>query len=581
MERRLAAILVADVVGYSRLIRADEEGTIAALKALRADLIDPKISEHHGRIVKLMGDGMLVEFGSVVDAVRAAVETQRALADRNAAQPDERRIEFRVGINLGDVVIDGDDIQGDGVNVAARLEGLAKPGGICISGSVYEQVRDRLDLPLDDLGEQEVKNIARPVRVWRWTADAGLAPSISAKIDEPLSLPDKPSIAVLPFDNMSGDPEQEYFSDGITEDIITELSRFRELLVIARNSSFSYKGKSMKVQAIGQDLGADYIVEGSVRRSGNRLRITVQLVDAASGKHVWAERYDRQLEDIFDLQDEITQSIVRLLPVRLQGDLQERVRRKPSENLTAYDCYLRGRWRLDHAFWQDAKALELLWKAVKIDPNCAHAYAYIALVHAYSVFTFGPLGRDPIAIARDNMERALSSGEGDHFIHAVAGEVYVIAGEHELAMSHSEKSLALNPNDIFALCSRGLIVAYSGEPEVAVELLREAFRYDPMMPEIFRENLAEAFYLMRDYENALVEYKRWQNPSHHTFTHIAACYAQLGRQDEAAAAAQVFEKNSPPDADFASYAKAHARLCKRAEDSEHWLEGYRKAGLMV
>ena len=309
MERRLVAIMSADVVGYSRLIRADEEGTISALKALRADLVDPKLDEHNGRIVKLMGDGMLAEFPSVVDAVRAAVETQIAVAKHNADLPKDKRIEFRVGINLGDVVIDGDDIQGDGVNMAARPEGLAEPGGICVSGMVYEGVRDRIDIPFEDLGEQEVKNIDRPVRVWQWIADTGLTASISAKLDEPLALPDKPSIVILPFDNMSGDPDQEYFSDGITEDITTELSRFDELFVIARNTAFTYKDQNLNVGEVARELGVHFVLEGSVRKAGNRVRINVQLIDGQNGNHLWAERYDGSIEEMFDLQDQVTQQV--------------------------------------------------------------------------------------------------------------------------------------------------------------------------------------------------------------------------------------------------------------------------------
>ena len=292
MERRLAAIMATDVVGYSRLIRVDEEGTIAALQALRADLIDPKIAERHGRIVKLMGDGMLVEFASVVDAVNAAVETQQAVAERNSDLPKDKRIDFRIGINLGDVVIDGDDIQGDGVNVAARLEGMAEPGGIYVSGMVYEGVRDRMDVSFEDLGEREVKNIDRPVRVWRWNATVGATASVSAKANEPLPLPDKPTIAVLPFTNLSGDPEQEYFADGISEDIITGLSKNPDLFVISRNSTFTYKGKSVRVRDVSEDLGAQYVLEGSVRKAGQRIRVTAQLIDAASDRHLWAERYD-------------------------------------------------------------------------------------------------------------------------------------------------------------------------------------------------------------------------------------------------------------------------------------------------
>ncbi len=331
MERRLAAILASDVVGYSRLIRADEEGTLAALKDLRAELIDPTLAEHNGRIVKLMGDGMLAEFASVVDAVRAAVETQRAVAERNADIQEEKRIEFRVGINLGDVVIDGDDIQGDGINVAARLEGMAEPGGICVSGMVYEGVRDRIDIPFVDMGEQEVKNIDRPVRVWRWIAEAEVTVSVSAEAEEPLALPDKPSIAVLPFTNMSGDPEQEYFADGIAEDIITALSYISGLFVVARNSTFAYKGCSSDVRRIARELGAGYLVEGSVRKAGHRVRITAQLIDGATGGHLWAERYDRDLEDIFALQDEVTGTIAARIEPELGAVERQRAERKPTE----------------------------------------------------------------------------------------------------------------------------------------------------------------------------------------------------------------------------------------------------------
>ncbi len=345
MERRLAAILAADMVGYSRLIRADEEGTLAALQALRTDLIDPKIAEHHGRIVKLMGDGMLVEFGSVVDAVRAAVEVQQRVSERNAGLPDDKRIEFRVGVNLGDVIIDGDDIQGDGVNVAARVEGLAEPGGVCVSGMVYEGVRDRIDIPFEDMGEQEVKNIDRPVQVWRWVADEGATPpgaSAPLGASEPLPLPDKPSIAVLPFDNMSSDPDQEYFADGITEDIITTLSKIPDLFVISRNSTFTYKGTAVDVKQVAQDMGVRYVVEGSVRKSGQRVRITAQLIEAATGHHRWAERYDRDLSDIFALQDEITREIVTAVDVELTEGDQIRAWREGAGDMTAYEYFAKG-----------------------------------------------------------------------------------------------------------------------------------------------------------------------------------------------------------------------------------------------
>ncbi len=344
MERRLAAILVADVVGYARLITADEEGTLTAFQALRSGLIDPKFVAHKGRIVKAMGDGLLVEFASVVDAVRGAVEVQQALTERNAGVPEDRRIVFRIGVNLGDVVIEGDDIHGDGVNMAARLEAFAEPGGICVSNAVHDQVRDRIDVPFEDMGEQTFKNIDRRVRVWQWTVDSAVA--VSKSETEPLPLPDNPSIAVLPFDNMSGDAEQEYFADGITEDIITALARCRWLRVVARNSTFAYKGKSADVRRIADELTVRYILEGSVRRSNDRVRVTAQLIDGRDGKHLWAERYDRDLKEIFALQDEITTVIVGTIEPELEMLEGSMLRGRPAVDLNAWDCYQRGLWHL-------------------------------------------------------------------------------------------------------------------------------------------------------------------------------------------------------------------------------------------
>ena len=381
MERRLTAILATDVVGYSRLIRADEEGTIAALQALRATLIDPKIDEHHGRIVKLMGDGMLAEFPSVVDAVRAAIATQQAIAKNNAGLPEEKQITFRVGVNLGDVIIDGDDIQGDGVNVAARLEGLAQPGGICISEGVHEQVRDKIDMAFEDMGEQEIKNVARPVRAWH------CMPAITAKaetIAAPLTLPEKPSIAVLPFDNMSGDPEQDYFSDGISEDIITALSKFRWFFVTARNSTFTYKGKAVDIKQVGRDLGVRYVLEGSVRKSGDRVRVTVQLIDATTGNHLWAERYDRQITDVFALQDEITDTVTATIAPQLLVAENERVKGKPPENMAAWELVIRSQplfWRMNYKDLLEAQ--DLLRGAIEHDPEYAQAHAMLGFSYIW------------------------------------------------------------------------------------------------------------------------------------------------------------------------------------------------------
>ena len=381
MERRLTVILAADVVGYSRLMGVDETGTLAALKTLQTDFIDGKITEHQGRTVKLTGDGILVEFPSVVNAVACAAELQRGMRDRNAGIPQDRRIEFRIGVNLGDVIVEGKDIFGDGVNVAARLESIAKPGGITISGSVRDHVGNRLDLTFEDLGEQTLKNIERPVRVYSVAlSDSSVrdpedvAPALQEQLDK-----ERPSIAVLPFNNMSGDPEQEYFSDGITEDIITDLSNVSGLFVVARNTAFTYKGKPVKVQQLGQELGVAFILEGSVRKAGARVRVTGQLISSKDGGHVWAKRYDRELTDIFAIQDEITHAIVEQLKVKLLPQEKESIGQTPTDNIEAYTYYLRGRQFLHrHSKTYYQLARRMFAKAVELDPLYARAYAGIA-----------------------------------------------------------------------------------------------------------------------------------------------------------------------------------------------------------
>jgi len=376
VDRRLAAIFAGDIAGYSRLMGVDEEGTLRQLKAHRKELVDPKITEHRGRIVKTTGDGMLVEFVSVVDAVRCAVDIQRGMAERNAEVPVEKRIEFRIGINIGDIIIDGDDIFGDGVNVAARLQALADPGGIMVSGIVHDQVRDKLSFGFEDLGEQAVKNIARPVGVHRVQISELHAPT-AVKLGTPANMPisSRPSIAVLPFANMSGDPEQEYFADGIVEEIITALSHMRWLSVIARNSSFTYKGKSVDVKQVGRDLGVRYVLEGSVRKGGNRLRIAGQLIDTATGAHLWADRFDGATEDIFDLQDQITAKVLSAIAPKLEQAEIERAKRKPTENLDAYDYFLRGMAGI-HQWTKESydEALRLFYRSIELDPGFASAY---------------------------------------------------------------------------------------------------------------------------------------------------------------------------------------------------------------
>ena len=503
MERRLAAIMAADVVGYSRLIRADEEGTIAALKALRAELIDPKIAEHHGRIVKLMGDGMLAEFASVVDAVRAAVETQRAVAERNADLPEEKRIEFRVGINLGDVVIDGDDIHGDGVNVAARLEGLSEPGGICVSSSVHDQVKNRIELSFEDLGEREVKNIDEAVRVWRWVM---AAPVGALGASGSLPLPDKPSIAVLPFDNMSGDPEQEYFVDGLTEDIITGLSRVKSLFVIARNSTFIYKGQPTSVTEVGRDLGVRYVLEGSARKVGSRIRVTAQLVRAETAGHLWAEKYDRELNDIFEVQDEITRAVVASTQTQVvisEGEGLSRTVDGPAIGI--WDLVKRG-WKRIYDFTPDSfeEARLLAVEAIQLDPSNGrgHQLHALALYHQSWMGYSADRERDMV-IARKDAAEAVRLDNKDEYSHWILGLI-LLAGysDHESAIVEFKRALDINPN--FSLGYAGLGTAYSfaGDAEAGIAHAQTALRLNPQDPSNFfrYSGMAVAHFVAGEYE---------------------------------------------------------------------------------
>jgi adenylate cyclase len=496
MERRLAAIMATDVVGYSRLIRADEEGTLAALKALRADLIDPKIAEHHGRIVKLMGDGMLVEFASVVDAVHAAVETQQAVIDHNSDVPADKRIELRIGINLGDVVIDGDDIQGDGINVAARLEGMAEPGGICVSGMVYEGVRDRIDVPFEDLGEQEVKNIDRPMRVWRWPA-VGAEESAPAARGGPLPLPDKPSIAVLPFDNLSGDPEQEYFADGIAEDVITGLSRIRWLFVIARNSTFAYKGSAQDVRRIAAELGVRYVLEGSVRKAGERVRVTAQLIDATNGNHIWAERYDRRLTDIFELQDEITSTICGTIGPELDLAEIQRARIKPPNSLDAWDKYLRA----SDFFMQPtaatfAVAVRHCEEAIALAPEFARAYSRLARIHQMAVtYRLVEDRKQALEVAFAAAQRAVALDDRDAEAHAMVGRVYDLQGRFEDAWPAFDRALSLNPSFAFGQMLFASCHLHAGNPVEALPAMELAVRLSPRDSFRWFMELGQAFAL--------------------------------------------------------------------------------------
>lgn len=512
MDRRLAAILAADVVGYSRLIRADEEGTLAAFKALQKDLIGPKIAAHGGRIVKLMGDGILVEFPSAVGAVRAAAEIQIAVSARNADLAEAQRIEFRVGVNLGDVVIDGDDIQGDGVNVAARLEGLAEPGAMCISGSVHEQVRDRVELRFEDLGDQEIKNIDRPVRVWRWVAD-GLSHAGGTKENaKPLPLPDKPSIAVLPFDNMSSDTEQDYFADGIVEAITAALSRIRSFFVIARNTAFTYKGRATNVLDIGRELGVAYVLEGSVQRAGPRLRITVQLIETDGGAHVWAERYDGTIDDMFDLQDHITEKVAGALQPSIRIAEVERSRRKRPQDLGAYDYAMRAMphvWALEKE--QSVKALDLLDKALAIDPDYPLALSLAGRCHAQrSVYNWADDIEHSQAEALKLAERAAQLSGDDPLILAVLGAVHTFVRNFGTARVLLERAVALDPNAAWAWSRLGWLENYADRPTSAIENFERALRLSPLDPMNFNNyvGIASAHEVAQEYDLAAKYYER-------------------------------------------------------------------------
>jgi adenylate cyclase len=475
--RRLAAILAADVAGYSRLMGADEEGTLERLKALRHQLLDPKIAEHHGRIVKTTGDGMLVEFASVVDAVRCAVEVQRAMAERNVEVPPESRIELRIGINLGDVIVDGDDIYGDGVNIAARIEALADAGNVFVSNTVYDHVRDRLPFLFEDLGEQQVKNITRPVRVYRVRDVGAAAKSPSAPA---LPLPDKPSIAVLPFANLSGDPEQEYFADGMVEEIITALSRIRWLFVIARNSSFTYKGQAVDVKQVGRELGVRYVLKGSVRKAGGRVRITAQLIDALSGAHLWADRFDGELKDVFELQDQVAIRVAGVIEPTLRQAEIERARRKRPDSLDAYDFYLRA---LPYAFTpmpEDAdKALPLLGRAIELEPDYAAAHAIIAWCHEARYLRGGMQEETRLAALR-HARQAIASGSDDAAALATGGFVIAVCGhDYETALSAFDRALALSNSCAFALGFSSIVHAWKGDSATAVEQANHALRVSP------------------------------------------------------------------------------------------------------
>jgi adenylate cyclase len=578
MERRLAAIFAADVVGYSRLIGADEEGTLARLKAHRRELIDLKIADHQGRIVKTTGDGVLAEFASPVKAVRCAIDVQYGMAERNAGVPQEQRIEFRIGINLGDVIVEDDgDIYGDGVNVAARLENIAEPGAVYISRTVRDFVDGTPELVLEDLGERELKNIARLVQVFR------IAPpqAVGAAQAGPPAVPHKPSIAVLPFTNMSGDAEQEYFSDGISEDLITDLSKISGLFIIARNSTFAYKGRSVKVQEIGRDLGVRFVLEGSIRKAGNRVRITAQLIDAGSGGHLWAERFDRELTDIFATQDEVVEKIVAALAVNLTQGEAQRLRRRGTASVEAYETWLRARELLSRSTREAiAQAKAMYRRAIEIDPNFAapHAGLSLATISDY-VSDWAADPEEALDEAERWARRALELDDQEPVSHMALGNVMLWRRNHDGALDECRRMIALDPNFAQGHSATGLALMYAGRAAEALEAFAIAKRLDPHSPSIVLHFVAQANFSLGRYEAAaehLLERIARTPATDSSRMLLAACYGHRSRAEEARAVWAEMLKINP---DFSLAQRARVLPYKEPRDFQRIADGLAKAGL--
>jgi TolB-like protein/class 3 adenylate cyclase len=586
VERRLSAILAADVSGYSRLMHLDEEATHARLTALLADVIKPTVAEHGGRIVKNTGDGFLAEFPSVVQAVRAAVRFQSALGDLQKNDAEGRRLLFRVGINIGDVIVEPHDIFGDGVNIAARLEGIAEPGGTCISSSAYDQVRGKVDIAFEDMGPQALKSIAEPIHVWRTKLGSNIrstAPmAVAAGTSPPLALPDKPSIAVLPFQNMSGDPEQEYFADGISEDIITALSKLRWFFVIARNSSFIYKGKAVHLKQVAAELGVRYVLEGSVRKSSGQIRITAQLNDVSTGSHIWAERYDRELADVFAVQDEITESIVAAIEPQLYAAENFRARRKPPGSLDAWDLVMRA---LSH-YWRvtpedNMAAQALLEKAIEIDPNYGQALSLLATSHMFGV----NMGWAELATAAPIAERAalaaIQADSEDPWAHNALGGVYFSTRRHEDSLAEFELALQLNPNFSLAQATYGLALSHCARWREAHEAAHRAIRLSPRDPScaIYYAVAAYAQFVGRNYEEAIAlarEAIRQRGNLSGAYRVLTAAASMSGQAEVATVALQALRRVQPS---ISLAWIANQLPWNLRADREHYLEAFRRAGL--
>jgi TolB-like protein/class 3 adenylate cyclase/Tfp pilus assembly protein PilF len=582
VERRLAAILAADVAGYSRLMGLDEAGTARALREHRA-AADPLIAQHGGRIVKTTGDGILIEFGSVVGAVQCAIGLQKLAAERNTGLPDERRMEWRIGIHLGDVLVEDDDILGDGVNIAARLEGIAEPGGICISDDAFRQVRGKIEAEFADIGEQSLKNIARPLRVYRIGPPP--APDQVTTPSTALPLPDKPSLAVLPFQNMTGDAEQEYFVDGMVEEITTAISRLPWLFVIARNSSFTYKGKAIDVKQVARELGVRYVLEGSVRKAGNRVRITGQLIDAITGNHIWADRFDGALDDIFDLQDRVASSVVGAIEPKLRQSETERASRKPTASLDAYDLYLRALAEL-HKFAAEGirQAASWLERALAIDPSYPPAAALICHCRMGQIaFGWGTVSAAERAEATQLAARAIEIGKNDpDALGLAAHALSFFGGALGAAASAVDRAIMLNPNSTYAWTAKGWVSCLRNQPEHAIEAFQRAMRLSPLDPLnfTFAGGIAFAHLFARRFAEAVEWADRSLNqaPQYTPVLRLklVAC-VHLGRIQEAhELLQQVLDRQ--PDLTIDGL-RAYPGMTVTPEIFEIWVEGFRKAGL--
>ena len=579
IQRRLAAILAADVAGYSRLMGEDEEGTLAALISHRTELIEPCIAEHRGRVVKTNGDGLLAEFVSVVDAIKCAVAFQEGMADRNSDTPEDRRIEFRIGVNLGDVMVQDDDVFGDGVNIAARLEGLAEPGGVVVSGKVHEEIRTKVDFSFDDLGPQVVKNIAEPIHAFRIL---GYATTTTTNVALPL--PDKPSIAVLAFDNMSGDPEQEYFSDGIAEDIITEISKISGLFIIARNSSFSYKGRALEVKRVARELGVKFVLEGSVRKAANRVRITAQLVDGSTGGHLWAERYDRDLTDIFEVQDDVTRQIVGALKINLSEAEKTLIAGGGTTDVEAHDLFLKGRGlmfgpRRDREMF--VQAMGYFRDAIEIDRNYAGAYAGLAMGYALDHQNhWSDRPETSLDQAQLFVDKAISKDELDPFPHYVAAVVATWKKDYERWAREDERALELNPNFSLALGNLGSLHIYTGEPTKAIPYYERAMRLDPAAQHgQYVHFLGMAYLVAGEYETAASYFKDRIVINPTTDLSRALLASTLGHLDQPKEAHRIWRELKEINPAY-SHVDHFGRLPFRdPADTERLTDGLRKAGL--